>query len=152
MKFKRKEMSQTVLSIIALVTLLFTGPTSVLSQTETGQVTVKSIDPQGAVVPGATVTAKSVERGTTLPTTTTNEEGVAVLTNMQPGLYEITVSGSGFAPAIQRIQVTVGAKLSVEVPLTAQAQSAVVNVVAGEGGGEVNTQTQELSSVVSTTQ
>src|SRR5215510_9614347 len=152
MKVKRKEMSQAVLSIIALVMLLLTGPASVFSQTETGQVTVKSIDPQGAVVPGATVTVKSVERGTTLPTATTNDEGVAVLTNMQPGLYEITVSGPGFAPATQRIQVTVGAKLSVEVPLTVQAQSAVVNVVAGEGGVEVNTQTQELSNVVSTTQ
>src|SRR4030095_12622977 len=138
MKAKRKQVSQSALSIIEVVLLILAGPTSVLAQTETGELRVKTIDPQGAVVPGATVTAKSVERGTTLAPATTNEEGVAVLTNMQPGLYEVTVSASGFAPMTQRVQVTVGAKLSVDAALTVQAQSAVINVVAGEGGVEVN--------------
>src|SRR5206468_4798596 len=38
---------------------------------------------------------------------------------------------------------------AVEAELSAQARGEVVNVVAGEGGVEVNTQTQELSDVVS---
>src|SRR5262249_50413279 len=130
----------------------FPGSPSVFSQTETGQVTVKASDPQGAVVAGATVTVKSVDRGTTLPVTTTNEEGIATITNLQPGLYEVSVSAPGFAAFTQRVQVTVGSKLSVDAALTAQAQGAVVNVVAGEGGVEINTQSQELSNVVSTTQ
>jgi hypothetical protein len=143
---------QGVTTFVAVLLLLFMSPASALSQTETGQVTVKATDPSGAVVPGASVTLKSVERGTVLPTVTTNDEGIAVVPNIQPGLYEVTVSGAGFSPTTQRVQVTVGGRLSVDIPLAVQAQSAVVNVVAGEGGVEVNTQNQELSNVVSTTQ
>jgi hypothetical protein len=55
------------------------------------------------------------------------------------------VKRTTLAPFSQRAQVTVGAKLSVDARLSAQAQSAAVNLVAGEGGVEVNTQTQELS-------
>ena len=133
--------------------LLFVSlsPALAFAQAETGQMVVKAIDPQGAVISGATVKVRSVERGTEV-TSTTNDEGVATITNLQPGLYEVTVEGGGFAPFTQRAQVTVGARLSVDAMLSAQAQSAVVNVVAGEGGVEVNTQTQELSNVVSSTQ
>src|SRR5205085_3938971 len=108
----------------------------------------KATDPSKAVVPGASVTIKSVERGST-QTATTNEEGVATITNLQPGQYDVTVTGSGFAPYTQRAQVTVGGRLTLEAELSAQARGEVVNVVAGEGGVEVNTQTQELSDVVS---
>jgi len=152
MKGKRMKQVQAVTTTIAVLLMLFTGPASVLSQVETGQLTIRVTDPQGAVVPGATITVKSVERGTTLPTITTNEEGTAVISSLQPGLYEVTVSSSGFAALTQRVQVTVGGRLSIDIPLTVQAQSAVVNIVAGEGGVEVNTQSQELSNVVSTTQ
>jgi hypothetical protein len=122
------------------------------AQAETGQITVKVTDPQGAVIPGATVTVRSVDRGTTLPTQTTSDEGTVTITSLQPGLYEVTVTTSGFANFTQQAQVTVGAKLSVEAQMSAQARGEVVNVVAGEGGVEVNTQTQELSTIVSQAQ
>jgi len=84
MRSKRKQQMQGVIMFIAVLLLLFTSPVSTLSQTETGQITVKATDPQGAVVPGATVTLKSVERGTTLPPVTTNDEGIAVVPNINP--------------------------------------------------------------------
>jgi Carboxypeptidase regulatory-like domain/TonB dependent receptor len=122
------------------------------AQTETGQLTVKVTDPQGAAVSGATVTLRSVEQGTTLPAVTTGDEGTAIITNLQPALYEVSVTSQGFGTFTQRAQVTTGAKLSVEARLTVTGGGEVVNVVAGEGGVEVNTQTQELSDVVSSTQ
>ena len=152
MKGKRMKQVKAFTTIIAVFLLLLGGPTSSLSQTETGQLTVKVTDPQGAVIPGATVTIKSVERGTTLRPTTTSEEGTTVFTSLQPGLYEVTTSASGFSPMTQRVQVTVGGRTNLDAAMTVQAQSAVVNVVAGEGGVEVNTQSQELSNVVTTTQ
>src|SRR5690348_13041332 len=145
MTIKGSTLKRAVASFLAVFLLL---PFSAFAQAETGQITVKATDPQKAVVPGASVTVRSVERGTT-QTATTNDEGFATITNLQPGLYEVTVSGSGFAAYTQRAQVTVGAKLTVEAELSAQAKGEVVNVVAGEGGVEVNTQTQELSDVVS---
>jgi outer membrane receptor protein involved in Fe transport len=135
-----------------LLTLCAPGPLVALAQTETGQITVKVTDPQGAAVSGATITARSVEKGTAFPAVTTGDEGTASITNLQPGLYEVTVASQGFANFTRRAQVTVGAKLAIEAQLAVAGGGEVVNVVAGEGGVEVNTQTQELSTVVSTAQ
>jgi hypothetical protein len=71
---------------------------------------------------------------------------------LQPGLYDVTVEGGGFAAFTQRAQITVGAKLTLEANLSAQARGESITVVAGESGVEVNTQTQELSDVVSQAQ
>jgi outer membrane receptor protein involved in Fe transport len=143
---------QGALSLFMMALLLPFGAFPASAQTETGQITVKVTDPQGAVIPGATVNVRSVDRGTTLPAVTTSDEGTATITNLQPGLYEVTVSSGGFTNFTQQAQVTVGAKLSVDAKMTAAGQTEVVNVVAGEGGVEVNTQTQELSDVVSQAQ
>ncbi len=151
MKANPRFLKKTWANLLSLFLLLSLLPLSAPAQTETGQLTVKSVDPTGAVVPGATVTAKSVERGTTL-TATTNTDGLATFSNLQPGLYDISVTASGFAESSQRVQITVGAKLSVEIPMSAQGSRESVTVVAGEGGVEVNTQTQELSDVVSSRQ
>src|ERR1051325_568015 len=151
MKPTRKTLKKALSNLLTVFLLLSLAPLSALAQTETGQITVKATDPQGAVVPGATVRVKSADRGTEV-TTTTNEEGTATVTNLQPGLYDVTVEGGGFAPNAQRAQVTVGAKLTIEASLSAQAKGESITVVAGESGVEVNTQTQELSDVVSQAQ
>jgi hypothetical protein len=143
---------QRALAISLMALLLPFSALPAFAQTETGQITVKVTDPQGAVIGGATVTVRSVDRGTTLPTVTTSDEGTVTITNLQPGLYEVTVSTTGFTNFTQQAQVTVGAKLSIEAKMAAAGQSEVVNVVAGEGGVEVNTQSQELSTVVSQAQ
>src|SRR6185295_11159601 len=106
MNLKWKTLRKTVASLLTVFLLL---PLAAFAQ-ESGQVSVKATDPSKAVVPGASVTIKSVERGTT-QTATTNEEGVALFTGLQPGQYDVTVTGGGFAPLTQRAQVTVGAKL-----------------------------------------
>lgn len=149
MKVKRRVLKGAFASSLAVFLLLSLGLASVFAQTETGQIVVKASDPSGAVVPGATVNVNQVNTGRKLPATTTNEEGSATFTNLQPGRYEVTVTGAGFAPFTQQAEVTVGARLSIEATLSATAKGESITVVAGEGGVEVNTQTQELSDVVS---
>lgn len=122
-----------------------------LAQTETGQITIKATDPNAAVISGASVTVRSVDTGLER-TATTNEEGIAVVTNLQPGLYEVTVNAQGFATRTQRAQVTVGARVSVEAQLALPGVTGEVVEVVASGGVEVNTQNQELSNVVSGTQ
>jgi hypothetical protein len=148
MRIKGRVLKEAAASLLAVFLLLSLGLVSAFGQTETGQITVKATDATGAVIAGAAVKVKSVTTGAER-NATTNDDGIAVVTNLQPGDYEITVTGSGFAAFTKRAQVTTGAKLSVEASMAAAAKGETVTVVAGEAGVEVNTQTQELSNVVS---
>lgn len=137
--------------LTTLVTTLFmvaTFSVAAFAQTETGQIQGRITDPNGAAVPGATVTAKNVGTGAER-TATADDTGTFTITNLQPGIYDITATGAGFQPGTQRAQVTTGGRLTLDVPLGVAAVGASVTVVAGEGGVEVNTQTQELADVVS---
>jgi hypothetical protein len=149
MKFKRKRPSTALASVLTGLLLLSFGITSVFAQAETGQITVKAADEKGAVVAGATVSVTQISTGRKLPDTTTGEDGAATITFLQPGRYEVSVAVAGFATFKQQAEVTVGARLSIEALLSAQAKGETITVVAGEGGVEINTQTQELSDVVS---
>src|SRR5437867_4431757 len=152
MKVKRRVLKEAAASLLAVFLLLSLGLSSALAQTETGQITVKATDSNGAAVAGATVTVKAPGTGAER-TGKTNEEGVVSFANLQPGLYDVTgTGGSGFAPFNQQAQVSVGGKVTVEASMSATAKGETINVVAGEGGIQVNTQTQELSDVVSTKQ
>ncbi|MBV8857237.1 MAG: carboxypeptidase regulatory-like domain-containing protein [Acidobacteria bacterium] len=140
-------MARIKFKVVVLAALLFAFSATAFAQLETGQITGRVSDPNGAVVPGAAVTVKSVETGA-VRSATADEEGVYTVTNLLPGLYDVTVEAQNFAKSTQRVQVTVGARASVETALSVTAISGeTVNVVAGSGV-EVNTQTQELSNVV----
>src|SRR5947209_199738 len=135
--------------IITLLTLfLFAGVA--LAQTDTGQITGKVVDPNGAAIPNATITVKSVATGSER-TVQANGDGEYTITNLKPGLYDVTATGGSFQATTQRVEVTTGSKISSDIQLGVAAVGATVNVVAG-AGVEVNTQTQELSDVVSTKQ
>jgi hypothetical protein len=148
MKANGRVLKEAVASLLAVFLLLSLGLTPALAQTETGQLTVKAVDEKGAVVAGATVSVKSVGTGAER-TATTNEEGIATITSLQSGVYDVTVTGSGFAPFKQQAQITVGGRATLDAELSATAKGETITVVAGEAGVEVNTQTQELSDVVS---
>jgi len=124
---------------------------TIMAQSETGQITGKVIDPNGAVVTGAAITLSSVETGAQR-TATTNDEGVYAITNLQPGVYEVTVEAANFAKSTQRVQVTVGSKASLETALSVSGINTATIDVVDNAGIEVNTQTQELSNVVTGTQ
>src|SRR5262249_59120102 len=80
---------------------------------------------------------------------TTSAEGFFVVTNLQPGLYDVTVKATGFGDKVTQVNVTVGAKVSIDISLAvSQIAAGVVDVVAS-GGGEGKTTHQALSSVVS---
>src|SRR5262245_9293936 len=95
---------------------------SAYAQADTGQITVRVTDPNGAVVAGASVTARNVATGVAVPGIITNGEGIAILVALRLGLYEVTANATGFAPAVQRVQVTVGSRVNAEIQLSVQAQ------------------------------
>lgn len=134
--------------VISLSLLLSQGMTLALAQAETGSITGTVKDPNGAVVSAATVTVKAVDTGAERRSVTT-DAGAYIVTNLQPGIYDVKIEAQGFAARTQRAQVTVGAKLSVDFDLSAQTSSEEVTVVAGESGVAVNKESQQLSSIVS---
>ena len=74
-------------------------------------------DPQGAVVTGATVTARNPATGVAR-TATTNEEGSYQITNLPPGEYEVAVEAANFSRAIvPSVTLTVGQQADLDIPL-----------------------------------
>ena len=61
------------------------------------QISGTVVDPQGAVVPGAKVTAINQATGTGRSVTTTST-GNYVIPNLTPGTYDVAVDAKGFAP------------------------------------------------------
>jgi hypothetical protein len=61
------------------------------------QISGTVVDPQGAVVPGAKVTATNQATGTGRSVTTTST-GNYVIPNLQPGTYNVAVDAKSFAP------------------------------------------------------
>ncbi len=78
-----------------LVISLALFPLFAFAQQETGQIIGTVIDPNGAVIPNASVTVRSVERGNEV-SIQTSSEGAYVVPNLQPGLYDVIVKAQGF--------------------------------------------------------
>src|SRR5579884_3987751 len=132
------------LSVLALCSVYVFG------QRESGTITGTVTDPSGAVVSGATVTAKSVGTGA-VRTATTTSSGAYTIAGLQPGQYDVTVESPNFAKFTQRVSVTVGSTNEVSAKLAVAGQGTTVEVVGTGGGTQVETQSSELSQVVSGT-
>ncbi|HEV3482372.1 MAG TPA: TonB-dependent receptor [Candidatus Acidoferrales bacterium] len=136
--------------VMVLLVAILVGYQYAWSQAETGSVTGTVTDQTGAVVPGASVTAKSVATSAERTIQTTSD-GTYVMPGLAPGLYDVTVTSQSFAPFTSRVEVTVGGKVTLDAQLEVGKTTTVVEVV-GQGGAVVNTQSQELSQIVNTEQ
>lgn len=92
------------LLLIAAFSLAVFGQAGVSTSEIKGKVT----DPNGAVVPGATVTATDSEKGISRSATTDGQGEYRLLT-LPPGTYQLRVQATGFSTqVVNAIQVTVG--------------------------------------------
>src|SRR4030095_11626858 len=108
------------------VTLLFA--VSLQAQEFRGLITGQVVDPSGAVVPNATITA--LREGTHQPyTAQTNSSGAYSIPYVLPGSYEITVEAVGFKKAIrQAVNLDVAQKLNLNIVLEVGSISETVTV------------------------
>lgn len=111
---------------LALMTLL---AANLFGQAGTGSITGAVADSTGAVVNGATVTLTSKATNQT-QTATTSDEGLFTFTLLQPGIYTLKTTASGFSESTLEIAVQVGRATDAKVELGAGPVSAVVNVTA----------------------
>jgi hypothetical protein len=117
---------------------------------ETGSIAGTVKDSTGAAVAGATVTAKNVSAATER-SAQTNDVSQYNIPGLLPGIYEVTVTATGFANFTSRAEVTTGATVTLDLQLSVSNETTTIEVVAADGV-EVNTQNQELSQVVNTQQ
>ena len=101
----------------------------VLSQTTRATLTGTVTDPNGAIVPSATVTATNIATNIT-STTKTNQEGTYTFTALAPGEYTVSVAVTGFKRNVQTGTILRIAETSrLDIPLEVGAVTEEVNVV-----------------------
>ena len=138
-----KALIGVVLGLMLTVTLAF-------GQAETGSISGTVRDATSAVMSGATVTAKSLATGAER-TATTGTIGQYSIPALTPGNYQLTIASANFQTYRTTVEVTVGGVSTVDAKLQVGQSSTVVEVVGG-AVTQVNTETQELSQLVSVQQ
>jgi hypothetical protein len=133
----------------AVLGLLTLSVSFAFSQVEAGSISGTVHDTSGAVVSGATVTARNAATAAER-TTKTGNLGQYSIPSLAAGQYQITIKSQGFQTYQSQVEVTVGAAATVNAQLTVGQTSTVVEVTAGTA--EVNTTTQELSQLIDTHQ
>ncbi len=102
------------------------------AQQITATLTGTIADPNGAVVPGATVSAKSNETGQ-IKNAVTNDQGIYTITFLPPGTYDITVEKTGFANvARNNITLEIAQTASIDITLGVTAGTVDVTVDSNE--------------------
>jgi len=107
--------------------LLFT--VSFFGQSTTGQIAGTVTDPNGAVVPGASVKATNIATNLTRETTT-NDDGIYGFQALPPGRYKVEVTASGFATITVEADVNITQTTPVNIPLAVNAVDVNMEVLA----------------------
>ena len=97
--------------IILALTAILVGAVCVFAALDRGAIRGTVTDPQGAVVPGATVNVRNVETGVEAHLVT-NAAGFFLATDLVPGKYTVRIEASGFSP-LEIKDIAVGAGTTV---------------------------------------
>jgi outer membrane receptor protein involved in Fe transport len=117
-----------LLQRLAFITLaLATTVPSVHAQTSLATLRGKVTDQQGAVLPGATVTARQTETNT-VRTGVSNETGQYYVPSLPAGSYEISIELQGFSTSKRALTLRVGQEASADFTMAIGAMSETVQV------------------------
>ena len=128
--------------------LVLLNTASIFAQaTATAELRGRVLDPNGAVISGATVTATNNSKGTTR-TVTTDGDGNYVILSLPPSTYTVKVEASNFAAkTVNNVLLEVGQQSALDVNLAVGQVATVVDVLAGEQE-IVDTERTQQSSVI----
>jgi hypothetical protein len=126
-------MKRSVASKVTILSLLLFALVPIRSlwgQVQAGRIVGTVTDPNKALVPGAKVVITNTETNQ-VQNLTTNSAGEFVLTPAEPGVYNVTITASGFGTSeVRAVQVLVGQSASVDVELKIGDVSTKVEVTA----------------------
>ena len=136
--------SESVLRITALL-LFLPVALSAAAQVTGGSISGTVSDPSEAVIPGVGVIIRNAATGVAR-TLVTNESGLYTAPNLLPGPYEITVTFGGFHTAVEKVDLTVGASVVVNVQL--KMGSTAEQVVVADEARSMDLASSTLSNAV----
>ncbi len=124
-------MKKTLVFFSSIVLSVLFFSMSAMAQEQFGEIQGTVSDPNGAVVPNASVTVSGTSIGYTR-TVTTNSEGNYIVRLVPPGSYNVSVAKTGGFQASTRNNqtVTLGVSTTVNFQLTVSGGESVVNVTA----------------------
>ncbi|HVF30293.1 MAG TPA: carboxypeptidase-like regulatory domain-containing protein, partial [Pyrinomonadaceae bacterium] len=136
--------------VLALLALASVSSTFSQAQASAADLTGTVVDPNGAVVAGATVTARNL--GTNIErTTTSSDDGTYKLIGLPPGEYEVTAEAATFKKvAINPVRLTVGQAADLRISMEIGAADAVVNVT-GDSVELIETTKTNISTTIDQT-
>src|SRR5690242_2618924 len=142
-------MSKTVKFLFVSLLVFAFSAVALAKSTTTGASGGVVTNPNKEVVPGASVTVKNV--GTNKEdAATTDDSGRFKVANLQPGVYQVKVSSSGFSEVTQEnVVVEVGRETNLEVSLSVGPVTGTVDVSAE--APVINTTQQDFSSNINQT-
>ncbi len=127
-----KSIKKSAFVLSAVFVVLGLLASSAFAQQITATLTGTISDPNGAVVPGAIVTATSNETGQSR-TATTNDEGNYTITFLPPGTYNVTIAKTGFADTVrENVRLEIAQTASIDVTLGVAAETVDVTVDSNE--------------------
>lgn len=133
--------------LFAFWIITLTVPTWAIAQIGgSGSVTGTVLDPNGAVVPGATVVAKNVGTGVETTRETTGA-GVYLIAPLPPGQYQVIVTAKGFQTLIQE-KVVVDALSTISVNLTLKIGDVGETVTVDSAPPQLNTNDARLGTTI----
>jgi hypothetical protein len=142
----------TLAALVVCVTFLV--PAASTSAQITGSATLRGTvrDPNGAVVPNATVTLIN-ERTKDERKTTSNDEGLYVFTAVTPGNYTLRVEGKGFKTVSQSaVAIETSSTRGIDVTLEIGQPSETVTVVSGATADQLQTETGARENTITAKQ
>lgn len=124
-------MTRRLVSQLLTLTLLAASLTTLCNaQSATATIVGTVVDPQGAVLQGATVVARKVDTGIERTTKTTSD-GLYRFDSLPPGIYDIRVEAQGFGKSeVKAVRLQVGELRDVNVSLSVSGKSEVVDISA----------------------
>jgi hypothetical protein len=138
-------------SVVAALLVAALGvPGAGLAQVQTGRIVGTVHDPSKAAVPNAAVTVIAVATNQSVAVTT-NDRGDYVVTPLNPGVYQVSVTSDGFTTTtVNAVEVQVGQSARVDVELAVGAITE--NTVVTSGAPLLDSESGTLGHVVTNTQ
>ena len=144
-----RRMALRCLGLIFLLALIM--PQGIKAQVLYGSITGNVTDPNGAAIPGATVTITNIGTNQSREATT-DESGGYTFTNVQAGKYTVKVSQTGFKALTKTdVEVTINTTTRIDATLEAGQLTETITV-SSESAPLLQTETAEVKAELSTTQ
>jgi outer membrane receptor protein involved in Fe transport len=123
-----KKWQQSFVLMLAIAMVVFLGSANGAYGQSYATITGRAVDPKGATVPNATVTAANTETGL-VRTTTTTSDGLYRFENLAPGIYDVTIEAGSFTKEVVKavkLQVGEARDVNFTLELSTQKESVLV--------------------------